>query len=48
MVKLSNLMGKDMWVCIPHLASDDFIARLGQLIKDTLRPDLKVYVEYSN
>lgn len=48
MIKLCNLMGKNMWVSIPHLASDDFITKLGQLIKDTLRSDLKVYVEYSN
>lgn len=41
-------MGKNMWVNIPHLASDDFITKLATLIKTTLRPDLKVYVEYSN
>lgn len=48
MIKLCNIMGKNMWVNVPHLASDDFIQKLATLIKTTLRPDLKVYVEYSN
>jgi len=48
MIKLCNTMGKNMWVNVPHLASDDFIQKLATLIKTTLRPDLKVYVEYSN
>lgn len=48
MIRLCNIMGKNMWVNVPHLASDDFITQLATLIHSTLRPDLKVYVEYSN
>ena len=47
-IQLANETGKDAWICIPHLASDDYVHQLARLIKDRLRPDLRVYVEYSN
>jgi hypothetical protein len=33
MVALANLTGRDMWINIPHLATDDFIIRLARLIR---------------
>lgn len=33
MVLLANESGKDMWINVPHLASDDFIRKLAQLIR---------------
>lgn len=48
MIALCNQTGNDMWVCIPHLATDDYVTSLATLIFSTLNSPLKVYVEYSN
>ena len=32
MVALCNAANKDLWICVPHLASDDFVTKLAQLI----------------
>jgi hypothetical protein len=33
MVALANAAGRDMWINVPHLATDDFITKLAQLIR---------------
>jgi len=33
MVALCNQANKDLWVCVPHLATDDFVTKLAQLIR---------------
>lgn len=33
---------------MPHLADDDYYREFARLVKRTLRPDVKVYVEWSN
>lgn len=48
MIDLCNRTGKDMWITIPHVADDHYVRCLAQLIKDTLKPQLKCYVEWSN
>ena len=48
MIELANLTDKDAWICIPHLADDDYVTQAARLIRDTLEPDRKVYIEYSN
>lgn len=66
MVALANAAGRDLWINLPHLATDDFVTRLAQLVRfgsdgvnpypsavadpvyAPLRPDLNVFVEYSN
>lgn len=48
MIALANLTGKDLWINVPDQASDDYTRRLADLLRDTLRPDVKLYVEYSN
>lgn len=47
-IAASNLTGKDAWVCVPHLADDHYIEQMAILVRETLDPRLKVYVEYSN
>jgi hypothetical protein len=32
MISLANATGKDPWICIPHLATDDYVTKLAQLI----------------
>ena len=58
MIALANASNTDMWINIPGPATDDYVTQLANLIKngDTvggvtyagLKPNLKVYVEYSN
>lgn len=47
-IDLCNMLGKDMWINVPHLADEDFIRQMARLIRDRLNPELHVYVEYSN
>lgn len=47
-VAISNEIGAAPWLCVPHLASDDYVRQMATLVRDTLKPDAKVYVEYSN
>ncbi|MDQ8181424.1 sugar-binding protein [Pelagicoccus sp. SDUM812005] len=48
MIKLCNLLEVDMWINVPHAASNDYVAQLANLIRDNLDPNLQVMVEYSN
>ena len=48
MLLLSNVIGADAYLCIPHLADDDYVRQFAQMVHDMLRPDRKVYIEYSN
>ena len=48
MIALSNTLRQDAWICIPHMADDDFVRRTAQLFRATLDPSLRVWVEYSN
>ena len=45
---LANETNKDAWINVPVLASDDYVRHLAQLVKTTLKPNLRVYLEYSN
>lgn len=48
MVTLANQGEFDPWFTIPHLATDDYVRKFAQYVKDNLEPGRKVYVEYSN
>jgi hypothetical protein len=48
MILLSNVLGADPWFCMPHAANDDYVTQFARMVLDRLRPDLKIYVEYSN
>ncbi len=53
-IMMANTSGKDAWICLPHMATDDYIRNLAKLFRDgneytkPLRPDLNLYIEYSN
>ena len=47
-ILLANQAGANPWFCVHHLASDDFVRQMATLVRDTLRPDLTIYVEHSN
>ncbi len=48
MVDLCNRLKVNPWFSIPHPASDDYVQQFAALVKHSLNPSLKVYVEYSN
>lgn len=48
MAALANRVQADPWFTIPHAADDDYVRRFAQLVKKTLDPKRKVYLEYSN
>ncbi len=48
MTALANRTGADPWFTMPHAADDDYVRRFAQMVKQSLDPKLKVYVEYSN
>jgi len=48
MVDLANANLSDAWICIPHLATDDFVQQAATLVRDLLDPRLRVHFEYSN
>ncbi|MCI0587488.1 MAG: BACON domain-containing protein [Planctomycetes bacterium] len=48
MIALANRLKADPWFCMPHQATDAYVAQFATLVRDHLDPDLKVHVEYSN
>ncbi|MCA9039554.1 MAG: hypothetical protein KDA65_04325, partial [Planctomycetaceae bacterium] len=47
-VELSNELGANAWVNMPHMASDDYVQHFAELMRDNLDPELTIYVEWSN
>jgi hypothetical protein len=47
-VSLANQTKTDAWVNVPHLADNNYITQMATLLRDTLDPTLKIYIEYSN
>ncbi|MGE5559015.1 MAG: hypothetical protein ACM3WV_10470, partial [Bacillota bacterium] len=47
-IDLCNRIGADIWVNVPHQADENYSYQLALLLRDTLREDLKIYVEWSN
>jgi hypothetical protein len=48
LVALANEVGADPWFTMPWNADEDYIRRFAEYVRDTLKPDRKVYVELSN
>lgn len=48
LIDLCNTKNSDIWVNIPHKASNDYIDSLATLLLNNLNSGLKVYIEYSN
>ncbi len=47
-VRLANALDADPWVCLPHLATDEYVREFARYTKKHLKPGRRVYVEYSN
>lgn len=48
MARLCNETGKDMWFCVPHQATDQYLWDVAWYIKNRLNANRKLYIEYSN
>jgi hypothetical protein len=48
LIDLANTLNIDPWFCMPHQAEDAFIRAFALLVKQRLKPERKVYIEYSN
>lgn len=47
-IELANTNGSDLWINIPVAADDDYVRQLALLLRQRLRPGLRLYLEYSN
>jgi hypothetical protein len=45
---LANTLGSSPWVCVHHLASDDYVRQEASFWLNNIRPEVRVYVEHSN
>jgi len=48
LISLCNKTGISPWFCMPHQADDDFIQKFAEMVRDSLNPQLDIYIEYSN
>lgn len=48
MVDLANQFDCDAWFCMPHMVDDDYVKQFSRYVKVNLKPNLRVWVEYSN
>ncbi|HIP93827.1 MAG TPA: hypothetical protein EYH20_00645 [Leucothrix sp.] len=47
-VALANTLNRDMWVNMPHAATDEYIFKFAEHAFQNLKNNLKTYIEYSN
>jgi hypothetical protein len=47
-IALANYTCRDIWINIPVAADSDYVVQVATLMKNTLRPEVNIYVEYSN
>ena len=47
-LRLANTVGASPWLCVHHLATDDYIREMAAAALAQLRPDVTVKVEHSN
>jgi len=48
MVDLANATDTAPWISVPYKASDEYMRQYARMVKQRLRPNQKVYLEYSN
>lgn len=47
-IQLANTINRDIWICVPHQADDNYITQMATMFRDQLNPGIQVYLEYSN
>ena len=48
MTRLANDLQADPWFSMPHMANDDYVRQFAMAVRETLNPDRKIYLEYTN
>jgi hypothetical protein len=48
LAKIIRRTGRNAWVNIPHLASNDYVTKLAQYLKANISSNRLIYIEYSN
>lgn len=48
MIDLANTKAAMPWFCVPRQASDDYVRQMATLIKERLKPELKVAIEFAD
>ena len=48
MIKLANILNKDVWFCIHVSCDSTYVNNLAKLLKDSLNPSINIYIENSN
>lgn len=48
LIDVANDVGTEPWFNIPHLADDEYIEAMAEMIRDRLDPDLTAWIEFSN
>ena len=48
MIDLANATDVAPWISVPYKASDDYMLQYARMVKNRLRPNQKVYLEFSN
>ncbi len=48
LAELGNRIAADIWISIPHRASNAFIDAFASVLRDNFRTDRRIYLEYSN
>lgn len=47
-IEAANAAEVDLWVCVPHMASDNYVHEMGKLFAANLDPERTVYLEYTS
>lgn len=48
LVEMANETRSDLWINVPHMATDQYMREAAAYVKQNLDKDLNVYVEYTN
>lgn len=47
-IALCNQLGKDAWINVPYTADSLYVRNMAVMFRDSLKPGLKIYLEYNN
>lgn len=48
MIELAHRLDAEPWFTLPHKADDEYIRRVAELVHERLKPEARVWIEYSN
>jgi hypothetical protein len=48
LAKIVKRSGRNAWINIPHMASDDYVTKLASFLKSNIPLNRIIYIEYSN